>query len=58
MKLYAYSKIYLDDAQDNLGNMFDYAINDCGFSPEETTEIFLSSGIAEYVASGHPKFVA
>ncbi len=54
----AYSKMYLDDAQENLGNMFDYAINDCGFSPEETTEIFLSSGISEYVAAGHPRFVA
>lgn len=54
----AYSKIYLDDAQSNLGNMFDYAINDCGFSPEDTTEIFLSSGIAEYFATGHPRFVA
>lgn len=38
--------------------MFDYAINDCGFSPQATTEIFLSSGIAEYFAMGHPRFVA
>ena len=57
MQSCAYHKMYLDDAQANLGNCFDYAIRDCGFSPKETTDIFISSGIADLFGKGMPKYV-
>ena len=32
---HAYSESYLDDAMQNLGDMLDYAIVDCGYAPDE-----------------------
>ena len=32
---HAYSKSYLDDAMQNLGDMLDYAIVDCGYASDE-----------------------
>lgn len=31
----AYSESYLDDAMQNLGDMLDYALVDCGYAPDE-----------------------
>ncbi len=30
----AYEETYLNDAMNNLGDMLDYAVNDCGYDPE------------------------
>ena len=54
----AYEETYLDDAMNNLGDMFDYAVNECRYEPEEFFTHFIVSGIAEYFEKGNPKYVA
>lgn len=54
----AYEQTYLNDAMNNLGDMFDYAINDCGYMPEDIFSRFLVSKVAEKFEKGNPKYVA
>ena len=54
----AYEETYLDDAMNNLGDMFDYAVNDCGYDAEEFLTHFIVSGIAAAFEKGNPKYVA
>ncbi len=54
----AYEETYLNDAMNNLGDMFDYAINDCGYAPEEFFGHFIMSGVAEAFEKGNPKYIA
>ena len=54
----AYDETYLDDAMNNLGDMFDYAVNDCGFDAEEFFGHFIVSGVAAAFEKGNPKYVA
>ena len=54
----AYEDTYLDDAMNNLGDMFDYAVNDCGYDAEEFFEHFIVSGVASAFERGNPKYVA
>ena len=54
----AYEETYLDDAMNNLGDMFDYAANDCGYDSEEFFTHFVVSGVAEAFERGNPKYVA
>ena len=54
----AYEETYLDDAMNNLGDMFDYAINDCGYDAEEFFTKFIVSGVASAFERGIPKYVA
>jgi len=42
----------------NLGDMFDYAVHDCGLEPEDFFSFFLVSGVAESFGRGNPKYVA
>ena len=56
--MHAYDKKYLDDAMKNLGEAFDYAINDCRMLPDEFMDMFLTGGIAEQFGNGIPKYVA
>lgn len=53
----SYEEIYLDDCMENLGEMFDYAVNACGFRHDEYWELFLASGIAEEMGHGNPVFL-
>jgi len=55
---HAYSETYLEDAMENLGDMLDYAVNDCGYGGNEFMELFLFSGIAEEFGNGNPKYIA
>ncbi|MDR1801095.1 MAG: helix-turn-helix domain-containing protein [Lachnospiraceae bacterium] len=55
--MHAYDETYLDDAMNNLGDMFDYAVNDCGYDPEEFFRYFIVSGVAEAFGHGNPKYV-
>ncbi len=55
---HAYGETYLNDAMDNLGNMFDYAICDLGYEPELFFSQFLASGVAKWFGGGNPKYVA
>lgn len=54
----AYEETYLNDAMNNLGDMFDYAICDLGYEPEIFFSQFLISGIAEHFEKGNPKYIA
>ena len=56
--IYAYGETYLNDAMNNLGDMFDYAVNDCGYKLEEFFDYFTISGIATAFEKGNPKYVA
>ena len=55
---HAYFDTYLDDAMNNLGDMFDYAVNDCGYDAEEFFTFFIVSGVAAAFEKGNPKYVA
>lgn len=54
---HAYSELYLDEGMQNLGDMVDYAVRDCGYDPDEFFELFLMSGIASNFEKGNPKYV-
>ena len=54
----AYEETYLDDAMNNLGDMFDYAVNDCEYGAEEFFTHFIVSGVASAFEKGNPKYVA
>jgi len=54
----AYAETYLDDAMNNLGDAFDYAVYDCKYELEDFFSFFLISGIAEAFGKGNPKYVA
>jgi len=58
MMTHAYEETYLDDAMNNLGDMLDYAVNDCGLEAEEFFGHFIVSGVAEAFERGNPKYVA
>lgn len=54
----AYDESYLNDAMDALGEMFDYAVIDCGRDADEFFGWFVVSGVATQFERGNPKFVA
>lgn len=54
----AYDKQYLDDAMKNLGEAFDYAVNNCGIEIDDFLDLFITGGIADQFGFGVPKFVA
>ena len=54
--MHAYSELYLDDAMLALGDMFEYAICDCGYEPDLFFSQFITSGIAEKFGCGNPKY--
>lgn len=57
MMMHAYSESYLDDAMQNMGDMIEYALCDCGFEPDKFFGYFLTSGIAAKFENGNPKYV-
>ena len=54
----AYAETYLDDAMNNLGDMFDYAVYGCKYPLAEFFDYFLVSGVADAFGKGNPKYVA
>ena len=53
----AYSELYLDDAMQNLGDMVEYAVCDCGYDPDKFFGWFISSGVASKFEKGNPKYI-
>lgn len=53
----AYSDLYLDDAMSAVGAMLDYAVNACGEPLSLFYARFLSSGIAEQISAGNPRYL-
>ena len=58
MMIHAYSEFYLNDAKQNLAEVFDYAINVCHFDANFFSELFVRSGYAEKFERGNPAIVA
>ena len=54
----AYDETYLDDAMNNLGDMFDYAVIDCGYEAEDFFSHFIISRVAAAFERGNPKYIA
>ena len=54
----AYNELYLKDAMDNLGEMFDYAQKSCNTKPELIWDLFIASGYADRFASGIPAVIS
>lgn len=54
----AYAETYLNDAQNNLGDMMDYAVHTCKYQADDFFAFFLLSGVSEEFERGNPKFVA
>ena len=54
---HAYSELYLDDAMQNLGDMVEYAVCDCGYDPDEFFGWFISSGVASKFEKANPKYI-
>lgn len=55
--MHAYDGIYIEDAQDTLGNMMEYAVNTCHMDPETFYSMFLLSGVANQFANGNPRVI-
>lgn len=55
--IHAYDEMYLDDAMQNLGEMFDYAVLTCKMDIDEFFQIFILSGFAEQFGKGVPQYV-
>ena len=56
--IYAYDKMYIDDAMNNLGEAVNYSVNGCGMKPEEFMSLFIASGLADQFGKGVPRFVS
>lgn len=58
MTIRAFNELYLSDAQKNLANALDYALNSYKQSPDIFTEIFLRSDYAKKFECGDPAIVS
>lgn len=56
--MHAYAEEYLNDAMENLGEAFDYAVNACSLTLDAFLELFLASGCADSFGKGSPKVIA
>ena len=54
----AYAEYYVNDAMNNLGEAFDYAVNACKVDIETFTGLFIASGYAESFGKGVPKIIS
>lgn len=55
--IHAYAEEYLNDAQENLGEAFDYATNVCGLDLDEFMDLFIAEGYAAAFGKGNPKYI-
>ena len=51
--VHAYNEIYLFDAMQNLGEMFEYAHDACHVAPDLTLNYFILSGYADWFEAGN-----
>lgn len=56
--IHAYAEGYLNGAQENLGEAFDYAVNVCGLELDEFMNFFIAGGYADLFGKGNPKYVS
>ncbi len=58
MATHAYQKFYLNDAQHNLGVMFDYSIRILNYDADKFFLYFIQSQIAQKFEHANPKYIA
>lgn len=58
MMTHAYNELYLNDAKECLADMFDYAVNDCGFESNWFASLFITTGYAQKFEIGNPAIVS
>ena len=58
MTIRAINELYLNDAQTNLANAFDYAINTCNLLPDDFAGIFSRSDYAKKFECGDPAVIS
>lgn len=56
--IYAYSEFYLNDAKQNLAELFNYAIIACRFEANLFSKLFVQSGYADKFERGNPAIIA
>lgn len=56
--IHAYNELYLTDAKNSLSVFFDYAINDCKYSPDWFASLFVTSGYAKLFEEGNPTYIS
>lgn len=54
----SYNEMYLDDGMRNMGEMLDYAVNECGLDVDQFWELFLASGLAKEIEHGNPAYIS
>ena len=55
--MHAYNEKYLSDASKILGEMIDYAVNDCNINDDEFMHMFIVSGVAKQFERGNLRYV-
>lgn len=55
---YAYDKAYLEDAMNNMADLFDYVANDCKMDKDTFFALFLATGVADAFGRGTPRVVS
>ena len=58
MTIHAYKESYLNITARNLGNMLDYAVNDCNIDGNIFLHMFITSGFAQQFEHGNVKVIA
>ena len=53
----AYAESYLDDAMENLGEAFDYAVNTCHLEIDDFMALFVTTGFSDAFGKGVPKII-
>lgn len=56
-ELRAYSDLYLEDAQENIADSFDFAVRGIGLSLEEYVDKFLKFKYIDFLETGHPHYI-
>lgn len=55
---HAYREIYLSNAQELLGDAFDYAINVCGIAGDSFVKLFSVSSVSARIEKGEPAYLS
>ncbi|MBR5338052.1 MAG: helix-turn-helix transcriptional regulator [Lachnospiraceae bacterium] len=58
MEIRAYSELYIEGAQNILGHMFDFALNEVGLSPDDFAGRFVVSSYSKQFSRGNVTYVA
>ncbi len=58
MEIHAYDELYVENAQNVVGHMFDFAISEAGIDGDVYASLFANSPCAAQMERGNPKFVS